>query len=499
MVVAGTDPWYTPPITTTSLRWALMAMVITTLPFINDVPRWILPMIGMTIVWRYLAHLNGWPLPHVAIRMGWAFANFALVFVSYGTINGLEPGSALLLLMSAMKLTESTKARDLIVIVYMSFFNVVTHALFDQEIAATLYGALSMVIVVAALLQVTRRTEPIEPRRALSRSGVLLGQALPLMLLMFVLFPRVPGPFWALPTSAKGVTGLSDSMEIGDIGELLESGATAFRARFDGDLPPATQRYWRGPVFDLVVENEWSANAVPPTRQFDIDLAEPSYAYDLTMEAHQRRWIFALDLPALDQGLPPDTQMTGMLQLLADKPVKERTRLSLRAYTNYRVDAAGAGVSRRRYLDVSATDNPRTQAWAEELRERFGQDDDAVVRAILTRFSEAPFAYTLRPPPLGDGSASDAFLFETRSGFCEHYASSFALLMRYAGIPSRVVTGYQGGELNPIGEHLTIRQSDAHAWTEIWLQDRGWVRIDPTAAVSPDRVERGIAGALGDG
>ena len=483
--------------TTTRLQWALFALIVTTLPFANDVPGWILPVIGLTIAWRYLAHLRRWRLPHVVLRMGWAFTNFALVFYSYGTINGLEPGSALLLLMSAMKLTESARARDLIVVVYMAFFNVVTHALYDQQIAATVYGAAALVVVVAALIQVTRRTEPAEPRRVLSRSGSLLAQALPLMLLLFLLFPRVPGPFWALPTSSRSVTGLSDSMNVGSISELLESGATAFRAHFEGPPPPPAQRYWRGPVFDQVVGNQWTAGPPETPKPMDIELGDPVYNYDLTLEPHQRRWVFALDLPAPPKGLPANTTMNQQLQILTERPIKERTRLRLRGYPNYRVDVSGSGLDRERYLDVTSTRNPRTASLARSLRAEHGTDDMAIVQSVLTRFGEAPFSYTLRPPPINTESASDAFLFDTRAGFCEYYASSFALIMRYAGIPARVVTGYQGGELNPIGRHLTVRQSDAHAWTEIWLPSAGWVRIDPTAAVSPDRVERGISSALG--
>lgn len=469
--------------------------MVTVIPFVNDVPVWILPIVGATALWRYLALIQRWRMPHVVFRMGWAFANFGLVLVSYGTINGLEAGTALLLLMSAMKLTESVRARDLIVVVYMSFFNIVAHALFDQEILATLYGAVAMIVVVAALVQVTRRTEPTQPRRVLTRSGVLLAQAVPLTLLMFVLFPRVPGPFWALPTTSAAVTGLSDTMNAGDISQLLQSGATAFRAEFNGPMPRPSARYWRGPVFDTIEGNTWSAGDRFPY-PVKVELAGDPVAYDLTLEPHQRTWVFALDVPAAT-GLPPNTKTSENLQLIAAKPIKERTRFRLRSYTNYRAQGDGLGRRRDRFLDVSGTFNPRTEAFARDLRARHA-DDEQLIRAVLARFGEAPFRYTLRPPLATGASASDAFMFESKAGFCEHYASAFALTMRYAGIPARVVTGYQGGERNPLGGHLTVRQSDAHAWTEVWLPERGWLRIDPTAAVSPDRVERGIGSALGE-
>ncbi|MFK8016248.1 MAG: DUF3488 and DUF4129 domain-containing transglutaminase family protein [Gammaproteobacteria bacterium] len=499
---AGTVPlantaWASPPITEVKLTWALVAMMVTTLPFVNDVPAWIIVLIALTMTWRYVAFRRDFKLPHVVLRMGWAFANFGMVFFTYRTINGLQAGTALLLLMSAMKLTETARSRDLIVIVYMAFFNVVAHALFDQNIVSTLYGALSLFVVVAALIQVTRRTPPTEPRRVLSRSGMLLAQALPLTLLIFVLFPRVPGPFWALPTSSTAMTGISDTMEAGNISQLLESGAVAFRAEFDDELPPSSQRYWRGPVLDTIIDNKWSAGPAA-MRTANFKLGESAFRYMLTLEPHQRRWVFALDLPSANS-LPPQTTLNADLELLAHNAVKQRQRFRLRSHPDFSIEEGGLGTDRRRYVNTRNTDNPRTAALAELLRARYGSNDNALIQAVLDYFGEDPFAYTLRPPPLRqNASASDQFLFGTQRGFCEHYASSFALLMRYANIPARVVTGYQGGERNPLTGHLTIRQSDAHAWTEVWLDERGWVRVDPTGAVAPERVERGINGALGD-
>jgi transglutaminase-like putative cysteine protease len=486
--------WTSPPITRVKLTWALTALVLTALPFVNDVPAWILLVIAVTVVWRYVAFVGGYRLPHAVLRMGWAVANFVMVYVSYGTVNGLEAGTALLLVMTAMKLTETATTRDLVVVVYMGFFMVVAHALYDQNIGATLYGALALFFVVAALLQVTRRSEPARPRRALSRSAVLLAQALPLTLLMFVLFPRVPGPFWALPTTSSGVTGLSDTMNPGAISNLLESSAVAFRVEFQDTVPPPAVRYWRGPVLDRIDEGTWSASAAA-RQSTNVTLIGERYDYALTLEPHQRLWMFALDLPTLD-ALPASTTFTSSLELLARKPVKERRRIRLSSHADYRASPDTLGNDRALYLDTSQTRNPRTRDMARRLRAEHSTDED-LINAMLTHFRREPFSYTLRPPRLRSSSPSDEFLFQTRRGFCEHYASSFTLLMRYADIPARVVTGYQGGERNPLTGHFTVRQSDAHAWSEVWLAQRGWVRVDPTGAVAPERVERGITGALG--
>ncbi len=488
------DEWSSPPLTQVKLAWALSALVLTALPFINDVPPWILIVLGAAIVWRYVEFARGNKLPHGALRIAFAMATFAMVWVSYGTINGLEAGTGLLIVMTAMKLTETARARDLVVIVYMAFFMIVAHALFDQNIGATLYGVLCLFVVVASLVQISRRAEPVQPRRALSRSAMLLAQALPLMLLMFVLFPRVPGPFWALPSSSSGMTGLSDTMNPGAISNLLESSAVTFRVEFDDTPPDPRVRYWRGPVLDTVVNGTWSSSKTR-SGPFDVELDSESINYTLMLEPHQRHWVFALDLPALN-AVPTNTRLNTDLELLSHEPVKERKRFRLRSHTQYRAAPNGLGKDTERFLDVTRTRNPRTREMARSLRERYAEDD-ALIRATLQHFTREPFVYTLRPPALTSASPSDEFLFETRRGFCEHYASSFALLMRYAGIPSRVVTGYQGGERNPLTGHFTVRQSDAHAWTEVWLPQRGWTRIDPTGAVAPERVESGISGALG--
>lgn len=488
--------WIAPPLTRVKLQWALGALLLAVVPFVNDVPRWIVAVTLLVALWRYVAHTAGRRLPPSWLRLGLTFGGFFLVWVNMGTINGLDGGTALLLVMAAMKLTETARSRDLVVVVYMALFLVVVHALFDQSIGATLYAGVCIVAIVAALVQVSRRTRPERPRRAMGAAGILLAQALPLTMLLFLLFPRVPGPFWALPTSGAGTTGLSDTMEPGTISNLLRSGAVAFRVEFEGAPPPAHQRYWRGPVLDVIEGRRWRTTPVGSAGS-SVASRGDEIGYWITLEPHHRTWLFALDVPT-EATAPRYTRLNANAELLARSPVKERRRFRIGSFPDYRIDAEGLGTSRGRFLDVSRTENPRTRDLALRWRARHA-DDAAVVRAALAFFNTEPFAYTLRPPLLPARAASDAFLFDTRRGFCEHYASSFALLMRYAGIPARVVTGYQGGELNPLARHFTIRQSDAHAWNEVWLAGRGWVRVDPTAAVAPERVEDGIQGALADG
>jgi transglutaminase-like putative cysteine protease len=269
------------------------------------------------------------------------------------------------------------------------------------------------------------------------------------------------------------------------VSRLVESPETAFRVRFDGDLPPPAQRYWRGPVLWETDGRTWRPGTPvdPPPR---IEAAGPRIDYEVTIEPHRRRWLFALDLPV---SRPPGASLTVDHQLLAAKDVEGRFTYRLGSVTDYRTVGLGPD-EEFAALQVPDRVSPRVRALAERWR-RESPDADGIVERGRALFRDEPFVYTLRPPPLGDDPI-DAFLFEARRGFCEHYAASFALLMRLAGVPARIVTGYQGGELNTVGDYLTVRQSDAHAWVEVWLADRGWVRIDPTAEVAPGRIESPI-------
>lgn len=316
------------------------------------------------------------------------------------------------------------------------------------------------------------------------------------MLLLFVLFPRIPGPIWGLPKDAHGgVTGLSDSMNPGSISDLGQSDAVAFRASFEGgEMPPANRLYWRGPVLWDTDGRRWTGDrrleldATPPP----VTPLGPALAYTLTLEPHQQRFLLALDLPG---AAPPGARLGRDFQLWSDQPVRDRLRYSMRAWPDYRVDALSA-VERQRALALPVGQHPRSRALAREWRAQAASDDEVVQFALL-HFREQPFVYTLSPPLL-TGDVVDEFLFLSQRGFCEHYAAAFTVLMRAAGVPTRVVTGYQGGERNPLGDYLLVRQRDAHAWAEVWLDGRGWVRVDPTAAVAPIRVEQGMQAALPD-
>jgi transglutaminase-like putative cysteine protease len=280
-------------------------------------------------------------------------------------------------------------------------------------------------------------------------------------------------------------------MTPGDISELTMSGDVAFRVKFAGPPPPAALRYWRGPVLHDFDGRRWRRDRARIVASQDIAVEGATYDYRITLEPTQREWVFALDLPTQ---WPEGTSRLHDLQLISRRPLTTLTSFELQSHTSYRTSTALATPMRASDTALPGKGNPRTRAYAKELRASVASDA-AYVQALLNKFRREEFYYTLTPPLLGDDSV-DEFLFTTRRGFCEHFASAFTMLMRAADIPARVVTGYQGGEYNYLGDYLLIRQSDAHAWTEVWLQNQGWIRVDPTAAVAPERIERNMDAAL---
>jgi transglutaminase-like putative cysteine protease len=413
-----------------------------------------------------------------------------LVLRQFHTLFGYQAGLSLFALMLALKLLESRSERDFYVTVVLGLFFLVSQFLLDQSMYLALYALLIVLGILALLLQHNRQ-RPAPGRRALGFALATLLQALPLMAVLFLLFPRLGGPLWSLDLKGtSGITGLSDSMAPGSINRLIRSEEPVFRADFDGPPPEREQLYWRGPVL-------WRSDGFRWTRGTPATLAPPelqafsqALRYRLILEPHNKPWVLALDLPA---NTPDGTRMTADFQLIADRPIDQRRQFELESVTLYNTGDL-AEPELRAALQLPGNITPRMRALVAGWR-AVEKDREAVVRQALDHFHREAFVYTLTPP-LPGANPTDGFLFETRAGFCEHYAAAFTLLMRIAGIPSRVVTGYLGGEYNELGNYLMVRQAEAHAWSEVWLERRGWVRIDPTAAVAPERVMQEIS--LGD-
>lgn len=473
---------------------AVLALVVA--PHLWRLPWWETTAVVALLVWRAIASARQWSLPPQALKLALALTAATAVYLTFGRVTGQNAGIALLVLMLALKLTEMRSRRDVMVVVFLMYFLLVTHFLFSQEIWTIGYLFLSAIAITAVLIDVHHPGEPLPLKVSVRMGARMILQALPVMLLFFVLFPRIPGPLWGLPSDAgPSRSGLSDSMSPGDISSLILSEEVAFRVRFEGAPPSKDQLYWRGPVFRNFNGRAWTQAAEdlvdrsPPA----LELQGPRTRYELTLEPMRNRWLFALDMPD-PASLPAQSRLERTGALVMDKPVIERRLIRGTSSTKYTLDAQLRQRDYARDTFLPENSNPRAVELAQSWRAR-GLDGPQIVATALRLFREEEFIYTLEPPKLGR-HAADEFLFDTRRGFCEHYSSAFAVLMRAAGVPARVVTGYQGMEANPFGEYFLVRQSDAHAWNEVWLEGRGWVRVDPTSMVPPERIESSTLDAL---
>ncbi len=471
----------------------LLVLLLIAAPHLTRLPIWATALVIGMGIWRALAAQRTWPMPGALLRNVLAGLALTGIWMQYQTLNGHHAGVALLVVMLGMKLTEMTTRRDYLVVIYLSYFLLITHFLFSQEMVMVLLMFAGALAITSVLIEVNHPQGLLPLKRNLRLSGSLMLQAVPLMLIFFVLFPRIPGPLWGIPSDAgAGMTGLSDSMEPGMISELGMSDAVAFRVRFDDAAPSRSELYWRGPVFEYFNGRSWLPgpwNDIPSNAQ--VEFEGPPVVYEMQLEPHGKRWLLALDLP---RGPLPENSSVGRDLVLRHKwDVIDKKLYRLASGTRYSADTQASERYLQHQLSLPVASNPQTREMVLSWK---AQNDDprAVIDTALKHFAQQPFHYTLRPPLLMNQHSIDQFVFETRSGFCEHYASAFTFMMRAAGIPARVVTGYQGAENN--GDYYIVRQSDAHAWSEVWLADRGWVRIDPTAAVAPERVELGLGAAL---
>ena len=482
------------PLDVRNVLWLLAAMVFVVAPHVQRIPYWIGILCGIVVAWRAWIAWAAWHFPTRWLMTALTVASTVGIMITYRSLFGREAGVSLLIVMAALKLLEMRTEREVTLSIYLGFFLVMTNFLFSQTIPLGIYMLVCVWIFVATLVGFNRVGKSPTVGERLRPAGALVLQALPLMAAFFLLFPRVQGPLWALPRdTASARTGLSDTMSPGNISNLIKSDEVAFRVQFEGSMPPYGSLYWRGPVLTEFDGRTWR---MPESVG---SLAELRYAYhdrptryQVTIEPHQKTWLFALDVPG---EVPRRSQVLFDLQLRYFIPVNQRMTYEVTSYLDYRYGENARNFQLRYALRLEDDRNPRTIALARELAAE-STSTRMFVAKVMQRFSRE-FTYTLEPPQLDMLHPYDDFLFATKKGFCEHFAGAFTLMMRAAGIPARVVTGYQGGEVNPLNRELIVRQADAHAWSEIWLPNEGWVRIDPTAAVSPTRVESGVNAALG--
>lgn len=477
---------------TSPLIYGLTASILLVIaPHADHLRKWVVALSVIMLAWRTYITWTGKPLPPRWLLLIISAAGIIGIFFSFRTLFGREAGVTLLILLATLKLLELRAVRDANVIIYLSNFIIITNFFYSQSIPTALFMMLSLLVIMATWVHMHTGTLALKPR--LRIASLLLLQAIPLTLLLFVLFPRVQGPLWGMPQDAYSKSGLDDKMSPGSMSKLSLSDAVAFRVAFAGSPPLHEQMYWRGPVLWDFDGRTWSQGPAFGGKLPQLENTDNPSEYTVTLEPHNKTWLFTLDMPT--RVSIPATQ-TYDFQMLSKVPVNARIRYNTHSQLSYRANAEETSYLLQRALRLPQGYNPRARVLASQWRSSLA-DDDAIVRAALNHFNREKFVYTLEPPLLGTNSVDD-FLFESRKGFCEHYASSFVFLMRAAGIPARVVTGYQGAEFNDLGGYYIVRQADAHAWTEVWLKGRGWVRTDPTAAISPARIENGLSLALPD-
>ncbi|MDR2216618.1 MAG: DUF3488 and transglutaminase-like domain-containing protein, partial [Nevskiaceae bacterium] len=478
------------PLPAAALRLVLAAYGIAMLLHVDRVPIWCSIAALTAMLWR-IAHQRGrLRLPGGITRNAAALLLTAAILMSFRSLGGLSAGSALLMMMGALKLLEMRARRDAVVIVLVSFVLLLAACLDRGGLLRVPLYVVSGWTGCAALSSLGHRHAP-PLRQSFAEAGSALLWALPLTVVLFLFVPRLPGALWSMPNPNRAQTGLSDQLTPGSITELVQSDEPAFRVRFDGAPPPQNQRYWRGPVLHDFDGQTWTRGRFGVAQPF-----EPTgnaYDYEVILEPNGRNWWFGLETVASITGRGVRQTWDG--QLISVRAVTGPTMYRARSYPQTRTTGALPRTTRYNDTALPPGPNPRTLQLATQLR-RQSADDAAYVEAVLNYFRSNGFTYTLTPPPL-QGDSIDALLFDTRQGFCGHFASAFTALMRAAGIPARVVTGYLGGEWNDIGDYLLVRQSDAHAWSEVWLDNSGWVRVDPTAVVSPQRLDTSVGDLLG--
>jgi len=470
-------------------NWVLISAALAIGFHFYRLPLWLTAFAACFLLWRYFIDNHAWRIPGRAVRWLLLLVSAVVIFRSYGTLLGRDAGVAYLALLVALKILETRSLRDYLLVVFLIYILVLGALLYSQTFSTGAYAMLVIVVSTHAMIRLNR-PQPLVQVRTLRLALTLIVQAVPLLLVLYFLFPRIQGSLWGLPqNSSTGRTGMSAELSPGSINELSRDESIAFRVEFDGPPPPRRALYWRVFVLSETDGRRWWKNQGPGdgSSNWRYQPVGPATTYTVALEPHNKKWIPALDLPVAANG---SVRSASGFVLEANTPVRELRRFDLSSQLRYSTGPLSP-VETRNNTTWPLNPSGRVQDLLSGWRQRT-TDPRELISLALDYFSSDPFRYTLSPPPL-NGNFLDQFLFETQAGYCEFYAGGFAALMRLSNIPARVVAGYQGGEWNKAGNYMIVRQSDAHAWVEVWLDPQGWVRVDPTAAIAPERIELGAA------
>ncbi|ALF60162.1 transglutaminaseTgpA domain-containing protein [Psychrobacter urativorans] len=504
------NKWYNKLLALPAYYWVLITQLVVILPHAAHLPLWLMGFALVSIIaqhprikakFRKKRHLKRL---YQGMQMLGFLMGLAGLWLTYNGSFGLDMGVAFLVLCLISKLWELYKRRDAYVVLNLSLFVLAALFLMDQGLLTTLEVIIGVITVLLAFIALNDDGNTCGDGR-LRTLGILGVSALPLLVVLFLFFPRLP-PLWSVQLSGnQATTGISDSMSPGDFANLGQSTALAFRVEFENKRPPQEQLYWRGLVFSDFDGVTWRPNRDVEQWQWAPEQQTPTWVvdalataadkvkldpnrYEMVLEPTQQRWLFGLDYPFTQR---QDISLTSDFTLSRNQPVTQQLRYDVLQFTPMRIDPTLNDAARRLNLALPSQGNPKARALAKQLFAQAGSDPVRYMNALERWINQTEFRYTLSPPRLNKNRIDD-FLFNTKAGFCEHYSSSFTFMLRAAGIPARVVAGYQGGEPSRGGTVWEVRQMDAHAWTEVWLVGQGWVRVDPTSFVAPERVEKGM-------
>lgn len=481
-----------------SLLWILASLVVIVLPQIFRLPWWVTGLAILCVVWRLAIFSGRAAYPAKSVRASLVLIAIVLTAWEYAGVGiGLDAAISVLVLSAFFKALEMRDKRDIAIVICLSYVLIMADFIYSQTILTSAHALVAMMISTGALISVSRDNAHNTLSHNARLSVRIVLQAIPVTIVLFILVPRI-APLWTMPQpSPSSTTGVSDEMSPGDISSLGRSTELAFRVSFDGDAPSHEKLYWRGLVLDDFDGRSWTRrrNSFAFARRManepvDIQVATegPAISYDVILEPTQQNWLYAMSLADFDSA---DIYRDNNFSLYLRNPITQRYRYQMRSFLQYQAEIELSDYWRRVNLALPEQDaNVLSQDFSQELRANADNDRD-FINSVLNNFREQEFYYTLSPGLLGQASI-DEFLFSSKEGFCEHYASSFVYLMRAAGIPSRVVVGYQGGEYNPYEDYTMVYQYNAHAWAEVWLEGEGWIRVDPTAAVAPERINLGV-------
>lgn len=473
----------------------LLVIAWVVLPQVANLPLWCSLLAAGVLLWRGWLAVTLRPLPSRWWLLALLVLTVAATLFTHKTLLGRDAGVTLIVVLLALKTLELRAKRDAFVVFFLSFFTMLTNFFFSQSLLTAAAMLVALLGLLTALVNAHMPVGKPPLSQAAKTAGWMALLGAPIMVVLFVLFPRL-APLWGIPNDAmSGRSGLSATMQVGNIARLALDDSIAMRIRFEGATPLQSDLYFRGPVLSNFDGREWRPlRSGFPTRMqppANLQVRGAPFSYQVTLEPNNRPWLLLLDAtPARPVLSGFDASMTSELQWQTDRPITDLVRYTAQSYTDFRHGPLRPMAGLQDYLELPSGFNPRTLQLAAELRRdpRYASADKAqLVAAVMERLRSGGYTYTLDPGVFGRDSA-DEFWFDRKEGFCEHIAASFVILMRALDVPARVVTGYQGGEQNAVDGFWIVRQSDAHAWTEVWLANRGWVRVDPTSAVAPGRI-----------